>query len=178
MEDSFYPNVAPDINEGGKSVYIPEKEYGFGDEALEKQHHGTIDDSSNLKSDDGNQNRHEFDSSNFENDDKHSLDDLDEIQHNGDDGYYSSNDVQAELRQLQNGSLMNDFPSFDGHKKQQHGRFRRYVIIESGGTTTISSGGFVAWSVWWILVVIVLPILICCCIIGCISWSVHSSMRH
>uniref|UniRef100_A0AC35GBY0 Uncharacterized protein n=1 Tax=Panagrolaimus sp. PS1159 TaxID=55785 RepID=A0AC35GBY0_9BILA len=99
---------------------------------------------------------------------------LDEIQHNGED---NSNDVQGELRQLQDGGLMNDSPSFDGHKKRQHGRFRRYVYIESGGTTTISSGGFVAWSIWWILVVIVLPILICCCIIGCISSSIYSSMR-
>uniref|UniRef100_A0A914Q206 Uncharacterized protein n=1 Tax=Panagrolaimus davidi TaxID=227884 RepID=A0A914Q206_9BILA len=67
MED---PNAAPDINEGGKNVYAPEKEYDFDDEAQGKQHHGTIDDSSNLNNDDGNQNEREFDSSNFESDDK------------------------------------------------------------------------------------------------------------
>uniref|UniRef100_A0A914RB65 Uncharacterized protein n=1 Tax=Panagrolaimus davidi TaxID=227884 RepID=A0A914RB65_9BILA len=177
MEDLSYRNPAHDGVKSGKGVYVPEKEYGFGDEALEKQHHGTIDDSSNFNSDGGNQNEREYGGSNSESDDKHSLDDLDEIQHNGDDGYYSSNDVQAELRQLRDGGLMNDSPSFDGLNKRQHGRFRRYVYIESGGTTTISSGGFVAWSIWWILVVIVLPILVCCCIIGCISSCIYSSMR-
>uniref|UniRef100_A0A914Q340 Uncharacterized protein n=1 Tax=Panagrolaimus davidi TaxID=227884 RepID=A0A914Q340_9BILA len=174
MEDSFSPNAAQDGVKGGKAVYVPEKEYDFGDEAQRNQHHGTMDDSSNLNSDDGNQNEREYGSSNFESDDKHSLDDLDGIQHNSDD---NSNNVQAELRQLQDGGLLNDSPSFDGLNKRQHGRFRRYVYIESGGTTTISSGGFVAWSIWWILVVIVLPILVCCCIIGCISSCIYSSMR-
>uniref|UniRef100_A0A914QT22 Uncharacterized protein n=1 Tax=Panagrolaimus davidi TaxID=227884 RepID=A0A914QT22_9BILA len=177
MEDLSHRNAAPDGVKSGKGVYVPKKEYDFGDEAQGKQYHGTIDDFSNFNNDDGNQNEREFDSSNFESDDKHSLDDLDEIQHNGDDGNDNINDVQTELRQLQDGGLMDDFPSFDGHEKQQHGRFRRYVYIESGGTTTISSGGFVAWSIWWILVVIVLPILVCCCIIGCISSCIYSSMR-
>uniref|UniRef100_A0A914RB70 Transmembrane protein n=1 Tax=Panagrolaimus davidi TaxID=227884 RepID=A0A914RB70_9BILA len=68
MEVSFSPNAAQDGVKGGKGV--PEKEYGFGDEAKEKQHHGTMDDSSNLNNDDVYQNKREFDSSNFESDDK------------------------------------------------------------------------------------------------------------
>uniref|UniRef100_A0A914PM79 Uncharacterized protein n=1 Tax=Panagrolaimus davidi TaxID=227884 RepID=A0A914PM79_9BILA len=75
MEDSFSPNAAPDGVKSGKGVYVPQKEYDFDDEAQGKQHHGTMDDSSNLNNDDGNQNEREFDNSNFESDDKQVNDD-------------------------------------------------------------------------------------------------------
>uniref|UniRef100_A0A914Q819 Uncharacterized protein n=1 Tax=Panagrolaimus davidi TaxID=227884 RepID=A0A914Q819_9BILA len=157
MEDSFSPNAAPDVK-------FPDYN-GYGGEAREKQHHVSIDDSSNLNRHVGKQDGHEYDGSNF---DKQHKDVFAEIQHNG----YSGN---KETPAKKNGDSNND-----KFGKQKHGRFRRGYYDWDTTTTfkpIVSDGEAAGIGVTVILLSIVLPILICCCVSGLIAWCIYSSLK-
>uniref|UniRef100_A0A914QX71 Uncharacterized protein n=1 Tax=Panagrolaimus davidi TaxID=227884 RepID=A0A914QX71_9BILA len=161
MEDSLYSNAAADVK----------LRDGYGGEAQGKQHHVSIDDSSNLNSHIGKQNGHEFDGSNF---DKQHKDVLAEIQHNGYSGY---KETPAGAPAMKN----DDSISYNGKfGKQKHGRFRRGYYDWDTTTTfkpIVSDGEAAGIGVTVILLGIVLPILICCCVSGLIAWCIYSSLK-
>uniref|UniRef100_A0A914QYC1 Uncharacterized protein n=1 Tax=Panagrolaimus davidi TaxID=227884 RepID=A0A914QYC1_9BILA len=163
VEDLSYPNAAPGVKLRDGLFN------GSGGEAQGKQHHVSIDDSSNLNSHIGKQNGHEFDGTNF---DKQHKDVLAEIQHNG----YSGNKETSAKKNGDSIFLSNN----DKFGKQKHGRFRRGYYyyktstVSSGYTTSaISSKTITVWGIGMIVLAVFLPLLFCCCIIGLISWAVY-----
>uniref|UniRef100_A0A914PQC6 Uncharacterized protein n=1 Tax=Panagrolaimus davidi TaxID=227884 RepID=A0A914PQC6_9BILA len=165
MEDSVYPNAAPDVK-------LHDGLYnGYGGEAQGKQHHVSIDDSSNLNSHIGKKNGHKFDGSNFDEQHKDVLAEIQQI------GYSGNKETPAGAPAMKN----DDSVSYNGKfGKQKHERFRRGYYDWDTTTTfkpIVSDGEAAGIGVTVILLGIVLPILICCCVSGLIAWCIYSSLK-